>query len=64
MLKVIFSQNMPFTVLFTSGSYANSLNFSGVHRTAVSELHLVVMGGTEKCVNAKGFAFLIRLDAG
>ncbi|KAL0418136.1 UNVERIFIED_CONTAM: Dirigent protein 25 [Sesamum radiatum] len=50
------SQTMAFTVMFTSGSYADSLSFFGVHRTAVSESHLAVMGGTGKYVNAKGFA--------
>ncbi|KAL0370029.1 UNVERIFIED_CONTAM: Dirigent protein 10 [Sesamum angustifolium] len=38
------SQTMAFTVMFTSGSYADSLSFFGVHRTAVSESHLAVMG--------------------
>ncbi|KAL0390167.1 UNVERIFIED_CONTAM: Dirigent protein 25 [Sesamum calycinum] len=50
------SQTMAFTVMFTSGSYADSLSFFGVHRTAVAESHLAVMGGTGKYVNAKGFA--------
>ncbi|KAK6142102.1 hypothetical protein DH2020_006970 [Rehmannia glutinosa] len=50
------SQTMAFTVMFTSGSYADSLSFLGVHRTAVAESHLAVMGGTGKYVNAKGFA--------
>ncbi|KAL0369762.1 UNVERIFIED_CONTAM: Dirigent protein 25 [Sesamum angustifolium] len=50
------SQTMAFTVMFTSGSYADSLSFFGVHRTAVAESHLSVMGGTGKYVNAKGFA--------
>ncbi|KAL2239773.1 dirigent protein 10 [Sesamum indicum] len=50
------SQTMAFTVMFTSGSYADSLSFFGVHRTAVSESHLAIMGGTGKYVNAKGFA--------
>ncbi|KAL2487829.1 Dirigent protein 25 [Forsythia ovata] len=50
------SQTMAFTVMFTSGSYADSLSLFGVHRTAVSESHLAIMGGTGKYVNAKGFA--------
>ncbi|KAI3461508.1 hypothetical protein Pfo_018171 [Paulownia fortunei] len=50
------SQTMAFTVMFTSGSYADSLSFFGVHRTAVAESHLAIMGGTGKYVNAKGFA--------
>ncbi|KAL0436534.1 UNVERIFIED_CONTAM: Dirigent protein 25 [Sesamum radiatum] len=50
------SQTMAFTVMFTSGSYVDSLSFFGVHRTAVAESHLAVMGGTGKYVNAKGFA--------
>lgn len=50
------SQTMAFNVMFRSGSYADSLSFFGVHRTAVSESHLAIMGGTGKYVNAKGFA--------
>ncbi|KAG8371409.1 hypothetical protein BUALT_Bualt13G0084700 [Buddleja alternifolia] len=50
------SQTMAFTVMFTSGSYADSLSFFGVHRTAVAESHLAIMGGTGKYVNAKGLA--------
>ncbi|CAI9776710.1 unnamed protein product [Fraxinus pennsylvanica] len=50
------SQTMAFTVMFTSGSYADSLSLFGVHRTAVAESHLAIMGGTGKYVNAKGFA--------
>ncbi|XP_027108818.1 dirigent protein 25-like [Coffea arabica] len=50
------SQTMAFTVMFASGSYADSLSFFGVHRTAVSESHLAIMGGTGKYVNAKGLA--------
>ncbi|KAL3518263.1 hypothetical protein ACH5RR_020852 [Cinchona calisaya] len=50
------SQTMAFTVMFASGSYADSLSFFGVHRTAVSESHLAIMGGTGKYVNAKGVA--------
>lgn len=50
------SQTMAFTVMLESGSYADSLSLFGVHRTAVSESHLAVMGGTGKYVNAKGYA--------
>ncbi|KAM1162174.1 hypothetical protein ACFX1Q_001988 [Malus domestica] len=52
------SQTMAFTVMFQSGCYTDSLSFFGVHRTSVSESHLAVMGGTEKYVNAKGFALV------
>ncbi|KAK4440828.1 Dirigent protein 25 [Sesamum alatum] len=58
------SQTMAFTVMFTSGSYADSLSFFGVHRTAVAESHLAVMGGTGKYVNAKGFATVKTFPAG
>ncbi|KAK6163226.1 hypothetical protein DH2020_000090 [Rehmannia glutinosa] len=57
------SQTMAFTVMFTSGSYADSLSFLGVHRTAVAESHLAVMGGTGKYVNAKGFATNLESNA-
>ncbi len=50
------SQTMAFTTMFESGSYADSLSFFGVHRTAISESILAVMGGTGKYVNAKGYA--------
>lgn len=49
-------QTMMFTVMFESGRYADSLSFFGIHRTAVSESQLAIMGGTGKYVNAKGFA--------
>ncbi|KAL3620633.1 hypothetical protein CASFOL_035545 [Castilleja foliolosa] len=52
------SQTMAFTVMFTSGSYADSLSLFGVHRTAVAESHLAVVGGTGKYVGAKGFALV------
>lgn len=51
-------QTMAFTAMFQSGSYADSLSFFGVHRTAVSESQLAIMGGTGKYVNAKGFAIV------
>ena len=50
------SQTMAFTAMFESGGYADSLSFFGVHRTAVSQSQLAIMGGTGKYVNAKGFA--------
>lgn len=50
------SQTMVFTVMFASGSYADSLSFFGVHTTSVSESHLAIMGGTGKYVDAKGIA--------
>ncbi|XP_059431364.1 dirigent protein 25-like [Corylus avellana] len=50
------SQTMAFTTMFESGGYADSLSFFGVHRIAVSESQLAVMGGTGKYVNAKGYA--------
>lgn len=50
------SQTMAFTTMFESGGYVDSLSFFGVHRTAVSESQLAVMGGTGKYVNAKGYA--------
>ncbi|KAF5470604.1 hypothetical protein F2P56_011108 [Juglans regia] len=50
------SQTLAFTSMFESGGYSDTLSFFGVHRTAVSESHLAVMGGTGKYVNAKGYA--------
>ncbi|XP_051143481.1 dirigent protein 10-like [Andrographis paniculata] len=58
------SQTMAFTVMFKSGAYADSLSFFGIHRTAVAESHLAVMGGTGKFVNAKGFAMVKTLPVG
>lgn len=58
------SQTMAFTVMFTHGGYADSLTFFGVHRTAVSESHLAIMGGTGIYVNAKGFATVKTFPAG
>lgn len=57
------SQTMAFTVMFAAGGYADSLSFFGVHRTAVAESHLAVMGGTGKYVNAKGFALVKTFPA-
>ncbi|KAK2643177.1 hypothetical protein Ddye_024940 [Dipteronia dyeriana] len=50
------SQTMAFTTMFVSGGYADSISFFGVHRTAVSESQIAIMGGTGKYVNTKGFA--------
>ncbi|CAI9301127.1 unnamed protein product [Lactuca saligna] len=50
------SQTMAFTVMFMHGSYIDSLSFMGVHRSAVAESQLAVMGGTGKYLNAKGHA--------
>ncbi|KAK2989680.1 hypothetical protein RJ640_015529 [Escallonia rubra] len=50
------SQTMSFTVMLESGGYADTLSLFGVHRSAVSESQLAVMGGTGKYVNAKGYA--------
>ncbi|XAR72056.1 hypothetical protein NMG60_11018556 [Bertholletia excelsa] len=47
---------MAFTAMFDRGGYSDSLCFFGVHRTAVSESQLAVMGGTGKYVDAKGYA--------
>ncbi|KAK3023300.1 hypothetical protein RJ639_043650 [Escallonia herrerae] len=57
------SQTMAFTTMFESGSYVDSLSFFGVHRTAVSESQLAIMGGTGKFVNAKGFATVKTIPA-
>lgn len=52
------SHTMAFTTMFAEGHYVDSLSFFGVHRTAVSESQLAIMGGTGKYVNAKGFAIV------
>lgn len=52
------SQTMAFTAMFEHGGYEDSISFFGVHRTAASESHLGVMGGTGKYVNARGFAIV------
>ena len=52
------SQTMAFTAMFESGGYADTISFFGVHRTAVSESHLAIMGGTGKYLNAKGYAIV------
>ncbi|XP_047983408.1 dirigent protein 10-like [Salvia hispanica] len=58
------SQTMAFTVMFAAGGYADSITFFGVHRTAVAESHLAIMGGTGKHVNAKGFATVKTFPGG
>lgn len=50
------SQTIAFTAMFEGGGYVDSLSFFGVHRTAVSESQLAIMGGTGKYVNARGYA--------
>ncbi|XP_043697629.1 dirigent protein 10-like [Telopea speciosissima] len=57
------SQTMAFTVMFESGGYADSLSFLGVHRTAVTESQLAIMGGTGKYVNARGYAAVKTLPS-
>ncbi|EEF31407.1 dirigent protein 10 [Ricinus communis] len=57
------SQIMAFTVMFQSSHYEDSLSFFGVHRTAVSESQLAIMGGTGKYVNAQGFAIVKTFPA-
>ncbi|CAL9234713.1 unnamed protein product [Arabidopsis halleri] len=52
------SQTLAFTAMFESGGYEDSISFFGVLRTAVSESHIGIMGGTGKYVNARGFAIL------
>lgn len=52
------SQTMAFTAMFESGGYEDSISFFGVHRTAASESHLGVMGGTGKYVNARGYSIV------
>ncbi|XVF20133.1 hypothetical protein REPUB_Repub11eG0172100 [Reevesia pubescens] len=57
------SQTMAFTAMFESGGYADSISFFGVHRTAVSESHLAIMGGTGKYLNAEGYAIVKTFPA-
>ena len=52
------SQTMAFTAMFESDGYASSLSFFGVHRTAVSESQLAILGGTGKYINAEGYAMV------
>ncbi|XP_028096813.1 dirigent protein 25-like [Camellia sinensis] len=57
------SQVMAFTTMFESGRYGDRLSFFGVHRIAVSESHLAIMGGTGKYVNAKGYEIVKMFPA-
>uniref|UniRef100_J3KWJ3 Dirigent protein n=1 Tax=Oryza brachyantha TaxID=4533 RepID=J3KWJ3_ORYBR len=50
------SQTVAVTTMFKDGEFADSISFFGVHRTADSESHLAIVGGTGKYVGAKGFA--------
>lgn len=50
------SQTVAVTAMFKEGEFADSISFFGVHRTADSESHLAVVGGTGKFAGAKGFA--------
>lgn len=50
------SQTVAVTVMFKEGGFEDTVSFFGVHRTADSESHLAVVGGTGKYVGAKGFA--------
>ncbi|KAF0918236.1 hypothetical protein E2562_023319 [Oryza meyeriana var. granulata] len=50
------SQTVAVTTMFKEGEFADSISFFGVHRTADSESHLAIVGGTGKFVGAKGFA--------
>ncbi|XVF05289.1 hypothetical protein REPUB_Repub05bG0159100 [Reevesia pubescens] len=57
------SQTMAFTAMFESGGYADSISFFGVHKIAVSESHLAIMGGTGKYLNAAGYAIVKTFPA-
>ncbi|KAK3163930.1 hypothetical protein QOZ80_1AG0010340 [Eleusine coracana subsp. coracana] len=50
------SQTVAVTAMFKEGGFADTISFFGVHRTADSESHLAIVGGTGKFVGAKGFA--------
>ncbi|XP_062208338.1 dirigent protein 10-like [Phragmites australis] len=50
------SQTVVVTAMFKEGEFADTISFFGVHRTADSESHLAIVGGTGKYVGAKGFA--------
>ncbi|XP_047318357.1 dirigent protein 25-like [Impatiens glandulifera] len=58
------SQTLAFTATFKNGGYEDSISFFGIHRIAVSESHLAIMGGTGKYVNVKGFAVVKTLPPG
>ncbi|XWS74185.1 hypothetical protein CRYUN_Cryun02cG0194100 [Craigia yunnanensis] len=57
------SPTMAFTAMFESSGYADTISVFGVHRTAVSESHLAIMGGTGKYLNAKGYAIVKTFPA-
>ncbi|OEL28076.1 Dirigent protein 25 [Dichanthelium oligosanthes] len=50
------SQTVAVTAMFKEGGFGDTISFFGVHRTADSESHLAIVGGTGKYVGAKGFA--------
>ncbi|KAG2595566.1 dirigent protein 10-like [Panicum virgatum] len=50
------SQTVAVTAMFKEGGFEDTISFFGVHRTADSESHLAIVGGTGKYVGAKGFA--------
>ncbi|RLN23400.1 hypothetical protein C2845_PM07G01230 [Panicum miliaceum] len=50
------SQTVAVTAMFKEGGFEDTISFLGVHRTADSESHLAIVGGTGKYVGAKGFA--------
>ncbi|XP_004968254.1 dirigent protein 10 [Setaria italica] len=50
------SQTVAVTAMFKEGGFDDTISFFGVHRTADSESHLAIVGGTGKYVGAKGFA--------
>ncbi|KAI4351137.1 hypothetical protein L6164_005520 [Bauhinia variegata] len=56
-------QTIAFTAMFQSENYADTISFFGVHRNAVSQSQLAIMGGTGKYVNAKGFAIVKTFPA-
>lgn len=58
------SQTLAFTAMFKDGGYEDSISLFGIHRIAVSESHLAIMGGTGKYVNAKGLAVVKTLPPG
>ncbi|KAL4189093.1 hypothetical protein AMTRI_Chr08g163770 [Amborella trichopoda] len=55
------SQMMALTVLMEIGGYEDSLSFFGIHRAAVHESHIAVIGGTGKYKGANGYAIVRTL---
>ncbi|XP_031486499.1 dirigent protein 24-like [Nymphaea colorata] len=56
------SQTMVFTAMLGSdGGAVDTISFFGVHRTAVPESHIAVIGGTGRYENAKGYATIQTL---